>query len=101
MAQQMIGGVGHVQTAETVNHYMNIYETTHRASCPNGKLIDAYEIKITSHDTLIVEELMTILQSAPKEIYQEDLADYLRAKVGAKVEIIGWHYGIKITCVRE
>lgn len=80
---------------------MNIYEIMHRASCPNGKLIDTYEIKITSHDTLIAEDLMGILQSAPKEIFQEDLADYLRAKIGAKVEIIGWHYGIKITCVRE
>jgi hypothetical protein len=80
---------------------MNIYEITHRAACPNGKLIDTYEIKITSHDTIIVENLMEILQSAPKEIYQEDLADYLRAKTGAVVEIIGWHYGIKITCIRK
>lgn len=80
---------------------MNTYETTHRAHCPNGKLIDTYEIKITSHNTLIVEEIMDILANSPKQIYQEDLADYIRAKVGAKVEIIGWHYGIKITCIRE
>lgn len=80
---------------------MNIYETTHRAACPNGKLIDTYEIKITSHDTLIVEDLMEILSQTPKQIYQEDLADHLRAKIGAKVEIVGWHYGIKITCIRE
>lgn len=97
----MIGGDGRVQVAEIANHFMNIYETTHRAACPNGKLIDTYEIKITSHDTIIVENLMEILQSAPKEIYQEDLADYIRAKIGAKVEVIGWHYNIKITCVRE
>jgi hypothetical protein len=80
---------------------MNIYEITHRAACPNGKLIDTYEIKITSHNTLIVEDLMEILSDSPKEIYQEDLADHLRAKIGAKVEVIGWHYGIKITCIRE
>jgi hypothetical protein len=80
---------------------MNTYETTHRAACPNGKLIDTYEIKVTSHDTLIVEDLMEILANSPKEIYQEDLADHLRAKIGAKVEVIGWHYGIKITCIRE
>lgn len=80
---------------------MNTYETTHRAACPNGKLIDTYEIKITSHDTLIVEDLMEILSSAPKQIFQEDLADHLRSKIGARVEVVGWHYGIKITCVRE
>jgi hypothetical protein len=80
---------------------MNTYETTHRAACPNGKLIDTYEIKITSHNTLIVEDLIEMLANSPKQIYQEDLADYLRAKIGAKVEVVGWHYGIKITCVRE
>jgi hypothetical protein len=80
---------------------MNTYETTHRAACPNGKLIDTYDIKITSHNTLIVEDLMEILANSPKEIYQEDLADHLRAKLGANVEVIGWHYGIKITCIRE
>jgi hypothetical protein len=80
---------------------MNTYETTHRAACPNGKLIDTYEIKITSHNTLIVENLIEMLANSPKQIYQEDLADYLRAKIGAKVEVVGWHYGIKITCVRE
>jgi hypothetical protein len=97
----MISGAGHVQIADTLKHFMNIYETTHRASCPNGKLIDTYQIKITSHDTIIVEELIEILKNMPKQIYQEDLANDLRAKLGAKIEVIGWHYGIKITCVRE
>lgn len=80
---------------------MNIYETIHRAVCPNGKLVDTYKIKITSHNTLVVEELMEILAKSPKQIYQEDLADYLRAKIGAKIEVVGWHYGIKIICIRE
>ena len=101
MALPLIGGGGHVLIAVLVNPYMNIYETTHRAACPNGKLIDTYEIKITSHNTIIVEDLIEVLKDAPKQIYQEDLADYLRAKLGAKVEIIGLHYGIKITCIRE
>jgi len=80
---------------------MNIYETTHRAACPNGKLIDTYQIKIISHNTIIVEDLIELLKDAPKQMYQEYLADYIRANVGAKIEIIGWHYGIKITCIRE
>jgi hypothetical protein len=80
---------------------MNIYETTHRAACPNGKLIDTYHIKIISHNTIIVEELIELLKDTPKQIYQEDLADNLRAQLGAKVEVTGWHYGIKITCIRE
>jgi hypothetical protein len=90
-----------VPIAVIQNHFMNTYETTHRAACPNGKLIDTYQIKITSHDTLIVERLMEILKSAPNPIFQEDLADYLRSKVGAQVEVIGWHFGVKITCHRN
>jgi hypothetical protein len=101
MVRRTTFGAGLARTADTANHYMNTYETTHRAACPNGKLTDTYDIKITSHNTLIVEDLMEILANSPKEIYQEDLADHLRAKLGAKVEVIGWHYGIKITCIRE
>jgi hypothetical protein len=48
-----------------------------------------------------VEDLIKVLKDAPKQIYQEDLADHLRAKLGAKIEVIGLHYGIKITCIRE
>jgi hypothetical protein len=97
----MIGGVGHVQIAVSVNHYMNIYEIMHRASCPNGKLTDTYQIKITSHSTIMVEQIQHLLQTCEGEIYQEALADYLRAKLGAKIEIVGWHYNVKVTCVRE
>jgi hypothetical protein len=97
----MTFGAGLALNAATQNHSMNTYETTHRAACPNGKLIDTYEIKITSHNTIIVEDLIAILKSAPDPIFQEDLADHLRAKIGAKVEIVGWHFGFKVTCVRD
>jgi len=97
----MTGGVGHVPIAVSVNHYMNIYETMHRASCPNGNLTDTYQIKITSHDCIMVENIKDLLFKCEGKIYQESLADYLRAQLGAKIEIIGWHHGVKVTCVRE
>jgi hypothetical protein len=80
---------------------MNTYRTTHHAACPNGQLIDTYQITIKSPRTIMVESIIEALEAAPKEIYQEDLADRLRATLGASVEVVGWHHGIKITSTRE
>jgi len=80
---------------------VNRYEFTHRAGCPNGGLVDCYEITIESGTPIQVEQILAVAKAAPNPIFQESLADYLRNALGARVEIIGWHYGIKITCTRE
>ena len=79
---------------------MNTYKTTHRAACPNGQLMDTYTITLTSHNTIMVEAIIEALRAAPKSIYQEDLADYLRNTLGCAVRVEGWHYGIEVTCER-
>lgn len=79
---------------------MNTYTTTHRAKCPNGILMDEYAITIRSASTIIVEDLIAILKAAPSPIYQEDLADYLKAKLGCAVTVEGSHYGIHVRCER-
>jgi hypothetical protein len=79
---------------------MNTYETTHHAACPNGGLRDTYKITISSQATIMVEEILRALDQAPTEIYQENLATFLRATLGAEVIVEGWHHGIKITSVR-
>ena len=79
---------------------MNTYKLKHNAKCPNGDLVDLYEIRITSHDTIMVEDILLILKSAPIEIYQEDFATFLRAKTGAHTVVTGWHHGIEITSER-
>ena len=80
---------------------MNTYETTHRASCPNGDLMDTYRITIRSQETSMVEDILRTLKDAPAKIYQEDLATLLRAKLGAEVTVDGSHHGIKITSIRQ
>lgn len=79
---------------------MNTYETTHRASCPNGNLVDTYQITIRSQTTIMVEDILRTLNEAPSRIYQEDLATLLRSKLGGEITIEGWHHGIKITSTR-
>lgn len=80
---------------------MNIYETTHRAKCPNGELMDSYRITIRSQATIMVEDILRTLNEAPGKIYQEDLATLLRAKLGAEVTVEGSHHGIHITSTRR
>ena len=79
---------------------MNTYETTHRALCPNGNLMDTYQITIRSQATIMVEDILRALNEAPARIYQEDLATLLRSKLGAEITVEGWHHGIKITSTR-
>lgn len=79
---------------------MNTYQTTHRAACPNGNLMDTYQITIRSQATIMVEDIIKTLNEAPREIYQEDLATLLRARLGAEVTIVGSHHGIQITSTR-
>jgi hypothetical protein len=79
---------------------MNTYETTHRALCPNGNLVDTYQITIRSQTTIMVEDILRTLNKAPSRIYQEDLATLLRSKLGGEITVEGWHHGIKITSTR-
>ncbi len=80
---------------------MNRYELQHRAKCPNGNLVDTYEITIESTATIMVEDITKTLTAAPDPIFQEVLADYLRATLGARVVIVGMHHGVKVTSTRS
>lgn len=79
---------------------MNTYETAHSATCPNGLLNDHYEIKVESVGTIQVEHIQKVLKDLPARVYQEDIADILRAKLGASVTVTGWHFNVKITSHR-
>jgi hypothetical protein len=79
---------------------MNTYEITHVAKCPNGELVDTYQITIRSQATIMVEYILRTLNETPARIYQEDLATLLRSKLGGEVIVVGWHHGIKITSTR-
>jgi hypothetical protein len=79
---------------------MNTYELTHRAKCPNGKLVDSYQITIRSQVTIMVEDILSALNNAPAEIYQEDLATMLRSRLGAEITVEGSHHGVHITSHR-
>jgi hypothetical protein len=49
----------------------------------------------------MVEDILKTLSDAPTEIYQEDLATFLRSRLGAEVVVTGWHHGIHIISRRN
>lgn len=79
---------------------MNIYRLSHRASCPNGNLLDVY-ITIKSKSMVMVEDITSAIKSTPNPIFQEDLADHLRDTLGAEIIVLGTHYGIEIESRRK
>ena len=79
---------------------MNTYKIKHTAKCPNGGLVDSYDIALRSPFSIQVEHIIQTLKDAPKEIYQEDLADYLRSKIAAEITVMGWHHGVQIISER-
>jgi hypothetical protein len=79
---------------------MNTYKIKHTAKCPNGELVDFYDIALRSPFSIQVEYIIQTLENAPKEIYQEDLADYLRSKIAAEITVMGWHHGVQIISER-
>jgi hypothetical protein len=79
---------------------MNTYKIKHTAKCPNGDLMDAYDVQIRSPYSIQVEYIIQTLKNAPAEIYQEDLATYIRSKIAADITVIGWHHGVQIISER-
>lgn len=79
---------------------MNIYKLSHAAHCPNDGIADVYEITIESNNAIQVELILSTLEGSPKVIFQEDLTDYLRRDIPAKITTVGTHHGVQITCVR-
>ena len=79
---------------------MNTYKIKHTAKCPNGELVDSYDIALRSPFSIQVEDIIQTLENAPQEIYQEDLADYLRSKIAAEITVMGWHHGVQIISER-
>jgi len=80
---------------------MNLYKIKHTAKCPNGDLVDTYDIELRSPYSIQVEYIIQTLKDAPTEIYQEDLATYIRSKIAAEVIVTGWHHGVQIISTRQ
>ena len=64
------------------------------ASCPADKLGDVYDCEVHAERVIPVEDIMAAAdEAAGMVIYQEDLADWLRRKLKARIVLRGSHFG--------
>lgn len=77
------------------------YELTVRAMCPiHAELIDTYQVTIRTDATIKVETILDWFQKyETQQILQEDMTKEAAVGLGAAVETVGWHGGVKVTCV--
>ena len=70
--------------------------------CPSDELGDVYQCEIHTQRVIKVEDIAEIVDSLKEKImYQEDVAEYLRRALRAKIVLRGTHYGrisTEVTC---
>jgi NADPH-dependent 7-cyano-7-deazaguanine reductase QueF len=79
----------------------NTYELEVRAVCPvHDDLIDVYHATVISENLIEVEKIIAFFASRRHtQIFQEYLAQEAATALGARVELVGVHSGVKVTCI--
>lgn len=79
-----------------------LYEYQVRAQCPvNPTDTDLYQFTIESENLIEVEKITAFFaaNAGKKETFQEVLTQNCAVTLGAQVTSVGWHSGIKVTCL--
>lgn len=80
----------------------NIYEIEVRAQCPvNPTDVDLYQMTIESTQIIEVERITAFIRehAGDERVFQEDLTQKAAVTLGARVTSVGYHSGVKVTCV--
>lgn len=78
------------------------YDYEVRAQCPVVPTdTDLYQFTIECDALIEVEKIKDFFDNnaGKKEVFQESLTAHCAVTLGAKVTSVGWHSGIKVTCV--
>lgn len=79
-----------------------IYNYEVRAQCPvNPEDTDLYAFAIESESLIEVEKIVAFFKTnaAAQRVFQEALTQKCAVTLGAKVTSVGWHSGVKVTCI--
>lgn len=81
---------------------LNKYEYEVKAQCPvNPEDKDRYVFCIESEGLIEVEKIIEFFakNAGKKKVFQEVLTHKCAVTLGAKVTSVGYHSGVKVTCV--
>ena len=80
----------------------NAYEIEVRAQCPvRPSDTDLYQFRIESESIIQVEQIVDFFKknAGRRKVFQETLTQQCAVTLGAKVTSVGFHSGVKVTCV--
>lgn len=80
----------------------NKYEIEVRAQCPvNPTDTDLYAFTIESEALIEVEKIVGFFgaNAGKEKVFQENLTQAAAVTLGARVTSVGFHSGVKVTCV--
>lgn len=78
------------------------YEVEVRAQCPvNPADTDLYAFTIESESLIEVEKIVEFFKTngGAQKVFQEALTQQCAVAIGAKVTSVGYHSGVKVTCI--
>jgi hypothetical protein len=78
------------------------YDVEVRAQCPvNPSDTDCYAFTIESESMIEVEKIIAFFadNARLKNIFQEALTQRAAVTLGARVTSVGWHSGVRVTCI--
>jgi hypothetical protein len=78
------------------------YDVEVRAQCPvNPSDTDCYAFTIESESMIEVEKITAFFadNARLKNIFQEALTQRAAVTLGARVTSVGWHSGVRVTCI--
>lgn len=78
---------------------MNAYSTEFFAECPNNGVRIKYRLRIETHDTLSVEEILAAVADI-EEGFHEEVADTMFLRFGGVQTLIAEHHGVTIETTR-
>lgn len=79
---------------------MNAYTTEFFANCPNNGIRIKYRLRIETHKTLEVEDILATVENVC-DLYHEELADEMLSRFGGKQTMVADHHGVTIETTRN
>lgn len=80
-----------------------VYELEAVCACPVDKAPDYYRVTVRAGRCIPVEDILKAVKAGADEQYQEAFTEALSRALGAEVQTVGFHSGVKatVTCGAE
>ena len=75
------------------------HEPAMQARCPRDNAIDRYTVTVEATRIVPVEDILAAIAALPEPLFQEEITVRIAIAIGCKVTPVGYHSGVRTTCV--